>query len=701
MLDVSSEVLESLKHGGAAADENFVNEGFGARPRLDRNPTTDSGGDGAPRHADDDGFAFNLGTALSKLGLDPHDPVAERASASPQPIPEPAVRHSDALAPMQRREPADAPTTMLGEALAGLPMRGRPQPASAPASAPAPAPTAAPTPAPVFADDPLPRRGVDVAPAADLPARAPAAPAMTPHRHDPVEPQRAPDDVVAEPVSRSYVAPRRSVFDDVVSPSPQLPPTVVSPPVAPAPPPPPPPRGATRRAIVSPATPAVAAPPVPVAPAPVLPGAGAPLLPTLPAAAPVASPVITPQIDNTPSQVDIRALRSAQIRASRQNNTGRVVVRTFLVLLVLGGLIGAAMMFGRDLLFPTNWDPTLTPIVDEIERSRGEPFGHTVGLVRQTQAEFDGSVVRLTIGDEWTARVPEWRALGLATGDPTPESIAAAARDSRVAIYDPATDRIYMPDTATPEAAEVDLRVALERAFDAQLGATTVAEPVTGSLAGISPTPVIARRAVDRFLVGDAATPATWQPTEGVPAPIEYELLASRVLGESLLDAAGVDPAATTFGTDLSTALAAILDDAPRPAEAGALQVGERSLAEPIALGNDDWSLVWGTRLPAETVGQLTTIIRGDSYRAIDRNGVTCVVGAFETATAPEADIVLAAATAWVGASPLESQATATRLSETRVQLVTCDPGATVAPAPNPQAVVALIDRQLARLAAL
>ena len=705
--DATDEVLESLNPGPPDADTTSVNDGIGARPRLNWNSVTDSGGDAPPRRPDDKGgFAFNLGNALSKLGLDPDVPVADRATLS------------GALAPLARREPAPA-APVEPEVSAELPLRQR-SPERTIERTPDPvadAPllqrrdTAATVP-PAVVDEPLPRRSgsgpasapieppamhapVEPAPA-PLPARAPVQPM--------VEPAPAAVEPDAAPVSRSYVAQRGSVFDDVVSPSPQLPPTVVSPPANPAarhapvsvvPP--------SNQVIQTPSAPVAAAPsaaPAAPTPAPVLPGAGAPLLPTLPTAVSAPSPIVAPPLDPLgSSQADIRAFRSAQIRATRQQRTGKVVGRTILVLLLIGGLIGVALMFGRDYLFPTNWDPALTPIVDEIELGRGAPFDHTVGLVRQTEADFELTVARLTTGDEWGTRVPEWRALGLATGDPTPATVSVASLDGRNAVYDASGDRIYMPDSVTPDEAATDLRLALERAYDAQFGVSTIAEPTPGSLAGVSATPTIARRAVDRFLVDPTpVTVAGWQAGEGVPAPIAYELLASDALGGPLLDAAGVDREVATFGTDLSTALAAVLDDAPRPAEAGALQVGEKSLADPVALGNDDWSLAWGMRLAPEAVDQLVAVVRADAYRPIDRNGLTCVVGVFETATAPEADVVLVHLTGWVGASPIESQATATRLSETRVQLVTCDPGPTAAPAPGSAAVVALVERQIARL---
>jgi hypothetical protein len=122
-------------------------------------------------------------------------------------------------------------------------------------------------------------------------------------------------------------------------------------------------------------------------------------------------------------------------------------------------------------------------------------------------------------------------------------------------------------------------------------------------------------------------------------------------------------------------------------------------LAAPIPLGVDDWSLVWGARLPESTVDRMASVVVADSYRPIDRAGVICVVGVFETVSAADAAFVLSAMQTWVGASPAAAQASATSVGETRVQLRTCDPGAEASTAPLPGAVDALINRQLLRLA--
>jgi hypothetical protein len=442
------------------------------------------------------------------------------------------------------------------------------------------------------------------------------------------------------------------------------------------------------------------------------------MLPTLPAAAPHVSPMFTPPIESAPSTPDINAFRSAQLRASRQQRRGKMFSRSMLALLLIGGLVAAALVFGRRYLFPTEWDQSLTPIVDEIQNERGVEFDHTVGLVKQPSADYALTAGRLVVDDGWLAQVPVWRALGLTTGEPTADSIAPALAASRLAVYDPDADRIYLSADVSPEAAAADLRIALEQAYAAQHGApqtgaaegATPDESTTGFL-GVSPPPQIAAAAIDSYIAHrETAGGATTDDTAGaaaaaattasaLPVPIEYQLAAIDDLGEALLSSAGVDPTTARFGAPYPENVGAALDDAARPTASGALQVGDRSLAPPVALGVDDWSLVWGARLPPSTVDQLASIVVADSFRPIDRAGLICVVAVFETANPTDAATVLAAMQTWAAASPATAQSTVSQLADTRVQLSSCDPGADAATVPQPGDVDAIINRQLTRLA--
>ncbi len=460
--------------------------------------------------------------------------------------------------------------------------------------------------------------------------------------------------------------------------------------------------------------------------APTLPSTGAPQIaaggaPILPDAVPAPPPVAEPA-GNGPDNNDITALRSAQMRASRQQRQGRLFGRSLLAFVLIGGVLGAGLYFGRSLLFSTDWDAQLTPIVNELQDTSGVEFDEAVPVVAVPAAQYAERVSVATIGADWVGRVPEWRALGLATGDVSANSVGAMFAGTTSAFYDPDSRTIYQVDGApSPEA---DLRLALTQALDHQqsqsdtpsvsdtasddagpddepdpaaavdpIGTTVEARGFTG----VSPLPTIATRAVDHLMV--AGNAGARQPaSETLPVPIAYEVAAVDHLGEPILIAAGVDPSTLVPGMPYPDSVTGALDDRPVDTASGLLQPGEVSLAEPVALGIDDWSLVWAARLPAPVVDGLVTQVVADSYRPIRRDGTVCFIGVFQSSDDVGGAAVLAAMQSWVANSPVTAQAVATSLGATRVQLQACDPGAADPTAPNAGVVDGLIDRQQLRL---
>jgi hypothetical protein len=433
-------------------------------------------------------------------------------------------------------------------------------------------------------------------------------------------------------------------------------------------------------------------------------------MPTLPASNPAAPPPVVAPVANAPSTPDINALRSAQLRASKQQRQGKMFGRSLLAFVVIGGLIAAALVFGRSLLFDTEWDAQLTPIVNEIEAERGA-FDHPVPLVVVPAAELGDRLRAVTIGDAWVDRVPEWRALGLAVGSVDASSVGSALAATTTAVYDPTGDQIYQLEGVDPASGAIDLRAALERAFDAQANVVpddgiaqtgaddTAVAPADGSgLTGVSSLEMIATRAVDEVLASGGAVSDRRPADDTLPLPIAYELAAVRVLGEPILSAIGLDPTTYVSGDPYPASIATVLDEGATSAAGVFIQPGEVSLEAPRALGTDDWSLVWGARLPAPTVDQLVEQVVADSYRPVLRGGVTCFVAVFDTVDEAGAGNVLASLTTWAANAPATSQAVATSVAATRVQLEACDPGVDAATAPNPGVVDALIDRQQLRL---
>jgi hypothetical protein len=415
---------------------------------------------------------------------------------------------------------------------------------------------------------------------------------------------------------------------------------------------------------------------------------------------------MTVPIDSAPSTPDINALRSAQLRASRQQRQGKVFGRMLLAILGVGALIAAALIFGRSYLFTTDWDASLTPVVDAIQESTGVEFDHTVPLVVQPADEYAKTLLDRTIGSDWEESVPEWRALGLANGDVTTSSVAAELAQLQPAFYDPASDTIFQISDSDPEQVRPALETALVAAFQRQIAVSAdenVVETTRTSFTGVSTPQSIARRAVDTYLgrglaTGSPAVDTTGTTSETLPVPIAYELAAIDRLGEPILGAAGAEPSTFQIQTPYPDAIYGVLGDNPTSAPSPLLRPGEQPLADAVALGTDDWSLVWGARLPEFSVERAAEALTADSYRAVTRDGATCFVALLQTATEADGSSMFSAMQLWALRAPAGSQAAATLVAPTRVQLEACDPGAGVTIASGAGTVDSLIDRQILRL---
>ena len=433
--------------------------------------------------------------------------------------------------------------------------------------------------------------------------------------------------------------------------------------------------------------------------APILPPSTA--LPTLPASNPSAPPQMVDNVGGTPAVPDIHAVRSYQLRAERDRRRGKVIGRAVMFVVLLAAAAAVAVFFGRDLLFPTQWDSSLTPLVDDVQVARGQDFTDTVPLRVVDDEEYVSVALSTVLGDDWAELLPQWRALGIANGGATADATTAAVVAWRPAIYDPEAETIYRAASADPEAeaTEAASRLALEEAYEHQQGVTphaTFPDEANGVM-GVSSPQEIASHAIDRaLLVGSSERPEL-DATIQTPLPVLYELLAIDVFGQPLLEAEAIDPA-PIYGDDYPDDVLDLLAvDAVR-ASFGLLPNEAQSLAPPTALGAEGWRLVWQNRLPPSTVDRLTSIMTADVYQPVMLGTSACFSAVFETANDLDGAELLAAMTTWVGAAPVEAQAIATPVSPTRVEVQACDPGTSVDQPVDAAGVATVIDRQLARL---
>jgi hypothetical protein len=419
---------------------------------------------------------------------------------------------------------------------------------------------------------------------------------------------------------------------------------------------------------------AAAAEPAPLLPSPSLPS------PALPAAAVVPPAAVAAQDPvKMPTASEVRQFQSTQRRQAKKNSQGRVMGRVVLVLVLLAGAVAASLTVGRDYLFSDEWAAELDDPVAEVQAAKGAEFLQTVPLTDQAADEFAGTVSRVMLGDEPNVRISVWRALGVASGDIDPAAVGAALVTTQPAVFDPSNAQIARLAGTT-----ADLRPMLAAALDHQLS-----DQAPAGLDLLGPRPVIGAPAADPG-AADPGAADTPESADGVVAtdpdpvaalPVTYQMRAA----ERLASALAVNPTAA-------------LDDQLGTAPEAALAPGDVPLAGPFGIGIDDWTLVWANRLPASSVDTLVSATTAESVRTFDRAGTTCVGAVFEAGNEMYAAALLLELGAWAAAAPVESQAAATQLAPTYVQLTTCDPGGAVVQLLNPAAADIVVSAQVARL---
>lgn len=599
-------------------------------------------------------FQFDLGGAMTGR--------SEPAAVPPAAVPPAAPPASPAeVQPLEVRRPA--PTVVP-------PLEARR------ASEPTPAP-AQPEPAE------QPRTpSVDTVVAPPLDVRRPVQPVPQPATpSEPAMPASVPLERRPTPDSRGQEAPRRTVFDDEAS-------------------------GAARAALHR----------VPTGSS-IAEAAGVTVqLPTLPTAVTATpSPVpFEPAVAAVPTVSDVRAYRTAQQRAAKRSGQGRLIGRMLLVIVVLGGVIGASLLFGRSYLFPTEWDPALTPIVDEIQIARGSDFVEPIDLVIQTEAEYAATFAALFVPGGWEVQLPAWRALGIASGDPTIESVGASLAAARPAVFDPASESIIQLADADADDVDAALRVALEQAFEFQRDNNTstgaaaageASEEASGAegFLGVSEHQVLVDRSLELTLGNgnalSAAEGATLPVAADVPLPVAYELAAMARIGPAVAEASADAGVILAPGGDFPASVYRVFVPAGPIATLGAvLSEGEALAAPAVALSSDDWRLALGARVSSDVADAVVTALTANSYGTFARAGTVCFASVFQFGDAASAQGGIDGIVAWVAALPVASQAVATPIDFTTLQVVGCDPGTADPIAVDARWADTVIDGQLARL---
>jgi hypothetical protein len=415
------------------------------------------------------------------------------------------------------------------------------------------------------------------------------------------------------------------------------------------------------------------------------------LTPTLPASIPSAPPPLVTSVASGPSTVELNAVRAAQQRAGKNQRQGKLLGRSFLAFVLLGAAIAGTLVFGRSYLFPDEWGRELTPIVDEIQLARRVEFDHTVGLVERPADEYAVEVTDHLLGEGWADRVPEWRALGLAGGGGAVADVRLRVATLLPAFYDATADQVVASGGVGSAARAPAVRLALETALGVQLDGRVPTDLPLG-LTGFEDPAALARWAFDGAaagLVGTRSDPLT--DLTGLPLPVVHRFRFADEAGALLIagrpEARVGDPLTVTWASPATTL-----------APSAGLLVDDRVVAEPVALGPDAWTLVWGTRMSSVTTGRMADALVADSYTVFERGGSTCFAAVYGTRSPTAASELAASLDTWVGLAPQGAEAEVAQSDSGTVQLTACDPGPDAAVAPGLAAVDLVIDRQIDRV---
>ncbi len=308
-------------------------------------------------------------------------------------------------------------------------------------------------------------------------------------------------------------------------------------------------------------------------------------LPRLPDSDPAAAPPMAMMTSATSAAAPTVRSASALTARGRKKAKRRGFGKLVLILLLLAGLCGGALMFGRDYLFPEDWAKDVAPAVDALQLSSGLEFTDPVVVNALPEADYAVKIAGVmfgpTLSAELTTSMPRWRALGLVEGEPSVASVNAAVSTWEPAFYDPADGQIYRSATATGPAFDAALRSALAAALVDQLAPDAPAPAVDAT-----PTASLAQLAVTHFGAELVAGPSQTLPDRAalasLPVPMAHRLIGVEDLGGPILESLGVVPdraaAIAGFGVDVTTVLDVPWTAAPVPAMLeGDTQDGDRS----------------------------------------------------------------------------------------------------------------------------
>ncbi len=388
-------------------------------------------------------------------------------------------------------------------------------------------------------------------------------------------------------------------------------------------------------------------------------------------------------------------------RSARTRRRGaRRGVKLVVTLVIIGALVGAAVVFGRPLLFPADWDATTEPYALAVESSRQVEFAEPLEIVPGPDADVAARTVTEALGDGWEADVAMWRAFGLAGGAVTVDQVAAVLGPLTPAVYSTADGQVHLADGA---AAGAETDAAITRAMAAaaldQDHVWSAEQPQRTLDGAVTTTAEVARQAAavqaSSTFDGTPAGPDL-ASFDALPSIVTYRLLAPTVFAEfeagapddaNALDGLGVDGPGPLPTTPPGAAPEAVTVD------------GDVLVGTPVPMDRSFWYLAFASQLDGPAASAASEAIVDSAVVTADRGGTTCAYATFAGTGVEATDTLRGALQRWVADAPAEFAASFSVLTDGTLQLATCDPGTGFASPVRPTAARELLAMRTAELA--
>lgn len=369
------------------------------------------------------------------------------------------------------------------------------------------------------------------------------------------------------------------------------------------------------------------------------------------------------------------------------------------VLVVLGGIVAAGLVFGQPYLFPSEVDDATAPYLDAVEVASGVEFAEPLSIVAEPTAEF-AARLQAQLAAVSPEELAQWRALGLASGAVDDATLAGQLAGWQDAVYSTTDGQVYHDSGAAGP--ELDAQLTQEMAaasLDQQFGWSLQQAQRTLDAAAATSGEVLrqARGLQQASTFTGVVPPVPTDAADTLPPVIGYRLLAPQVFAEFETTADTTDAANPL--ADLGVSGPGFLGrDSSNVASNPTMLDGDVAIAAPVAKDRSFWYLVFAGYLDARTAHDASEVVVESAVTAVARGATQCVSATFAGTGVDETATLRSALAAWAAAAPAEMASSFQVLPDGTLQLVSCDPGAGFEAGTRPGLARELVSWRLAEL---